>query len=168
MAHLDIKVEHDPHGFEGLDFNMSPELATKRPFDAAAEDSHDSEAKRLKTELQNGGEEEESFEDGLALLVQNALSNVSDLVDQFGADNDAVAGSSDPMDIDAGTVLEQFTAPIAFSLDPEKYVRKANMHALGTLVSLIGLVSTPHSAAANADLLSVALATSSLASTAQR
>lgn len=82
--------------------------------------------------------DETSLEDGLALLVQNALSNVGDLVDQFGdSTNDAPdATVSDPMDLDiSGPSISEPPAPRpTFSSDPQRYVQDVNLHALGNLV----------------------------------
>lgn len=95
----------------------------------------DSEAKRLKTEQAQATqplEEDNSLEDGLALLVQNALSNVEDLVGQFDAPVDGTVG--DPMDLDTVALLESVTPPPTFFSDPLKYVRNVQSHALGNLV----------------------------------
>lgn len=135
---VDIKQEHEPEptGLEGIDFSILAELASKRPFDDVApedpEQEQSQEAKRLKTENPT---EEESLEDGLALLVQNALSNVGDLVDQFNLENEAAqAAANDPMDVDDAQGTESRPAPVAFLSEPEKYVRNANIPALGNLV----------------------------------
>ncbi|KAM3503153.1 hypothetical protein MY11210_008824 [Beauveria gryllotalpidicola] len=135
IAH--IKQEHDLTGLEGLDFTLPPELtSSKRPYHVEGE-SHqeDSEAKRLKTEEDQATEQPEddnSLEDGLALLVQNALSNVGDLVPQFNATSDGNSG--DPMNIDAAALLESITPPPpTFFADPLKYVRNVQTHTLGNL-----------------------------------
>ncbi|KAK5997885.1 Telomeric DNA-binding factor trf1 [Cladobotryum mycophilum] len=128
-----IKREHEPESsiLDGIDFNMLAELASKRSFDDLGQDNDDDDqgSKRLKTETQT---EEESLEDGLALLVQNALSNVSDLVDQFNVGSDAPTGN-DPMDVDGAHGADARPAPVSFLSEPEKYVRIANTHALGNL-----------------------------------
>ncbi|GJN74168.1 TTAGGG repeat binding factor [Purpureocillium lilacinum] len=139
----DIKQEHEPTGLEGLDFNLSPELASKRPFeDVATGAVESSEAKRAKTE---GQAEEDSLEDGLALLVQNALSNVGDLVDQFSAGPDPLpAPSTEPMDVDSAPTPEPRKVPATFALEPQRYIREMNMHALGNLaISLLLIVAQP-------------------------
>lgn len=113
---------------------MSPELASKRPFEDIAATSETSESKRAKNETES---EMESLEDDLALLVQNALSNVGDLVDQATRGNDVPdTPPSDPMEVDATMMLPEL--PIVrptFAAEPLKYVRDANTHALGNLVS---------------------------------
>ncbi|OAQ79898.1 MYB DNA binding protein (Tbf1) [Purpureocillium lilacinum] len=139
----DIKQEHEPTGLEGLDFNLSPELASKRPFEDVATGAVESpEAKRAKTE---GQAEEDSLEDGLALLVQNALSNVGDLVDQFSAGPDPLpAPSTEPMDVDSAPTPEPRKVPATFALEPQRYIREMNMHALGNLaISLLLIVAQP-------------------------
>ncbi|KAM3559805.1 hypothetical protein ARSEF4850_003961 [Beauveria asiatica] len=130
-----IKQEHDLAGLEGLDFTLPPELTnSKRPHDAEGEPHQDPESKRLKTEEDQAAdqpEDDNSLEDGLALLVQNALSNVGDLVPQFNATIDSHSG--DPMDIDAAALLESITPPPTFFADPLKYVRNVQTHTLGNL-----------------------------------
>ncbi|EHK15956.1 uncharacterized protein TRIVIDRAFT_65219 [Trichoderma virens Gv29-8] len=126
--------EHEPTGLEALDFSILAELASKRPFEHVAQDHHDEreqEAKRPKTENPTT-EEETSLEDGLALLVQNALSNVGDLVSKFNIETGDAHGS-DPMDVDDAHGADARPAPVSFLSEPEKYVRIANTHALGNL-----------------------------------
>lgn len=92
--------------------------------------SQDPAAKRAKTEVQE--EEEESLENGLALLVQNALSNVGDLVDNFGPESDEPpAATTEPMD---GPPPELPRVRPSFSADPQAYVREMNLTALGSTV----------------------------------
>lgn len=144
-AGADIKQEHDLHGLEGLDFTMPPEFASKRPLEGDRDTALDSEAKRLKTDAVaessgggGGGADEESLEDGLALLVQNALSNVGDLVDQFSTDPDTNGEVSDPMDLDATLGLDATTPAepsVTFFAEPAKYIRQTQSHALGNMVS---------------------------------
>lgn len=137
MVPTEIKQEHEhePTGLEGLDFSILAELASKRPFEDVTQDSHDGreqEAKRPKPENPTT-EEESSLEDGLALLVQNALSNVGDLVSRFNVEPEEAHGS-DPMDVDDAHGTDARPAPVSFLSEPEKYVRIANTHALGNLV----------------------------------
>lgn len=137
MARAEIKQEHEhePTGLEGLDFSILAELASKRPFEDVTQDNHEEreqEAKRPKTENPTT-EEESSLEDGLALLVQNALSNVGDLVSRFNVEPEEAHGS-DPMDVDDAHGTDARPAPVSFLSEPEKYVRIANTHALGNLV----------------------------------
>lgn len=124
-------------GLEGLDFTLPPEFThTKRPHEQEGESHQESDAKRTKTEeaqtAQQQPEDDHSLEDGLALLVQNALSNVDDLVGQFDAPVDDNIG--DPMDIDVAALLESVTPPPTFFSDPLKYVRTVQTHTLGNLV----------------------------------
>ncbi|QPH11202.1 hypothetical protein C2857_002864 [Epichloe festucae Fl1] len=134
-----IKQEHDHAGLEGLDFTLSPEIASKRPFEDIAATSETSESKRAKNETET---EIELLEDDLALLVQNALSNVGDLVDQATRGNDVPdMPPSDPIEVDATTMLPEL--PIVrptFAAEPLKYVRDANIHALGNLALSILLI----------------------------
>lgn len=134
----DIKQESEPtDGLEGRYSAPPPEPTSKRPFDDISATSETSEAKRAKTETET---EEASLEDGLALLVQNALSNVEDLIDQFSSNSDNVNPDvetpSDPMEVDAIPPLpDSPVAQPAFSLEPQKFIRNVNIHALGNLVS---------------------------------
>ncbi|KAG6079120.1 hypothetical protein E4U16_001246 [Claviceps sp. LM84 group G4] len=141
----DIKQEDEAAILGGLDFNFSPELASsKRPFDEIAATSETTEPKRAKSDAQT---QEASFEDGLALLVQNALSNVGEMVDRFTSGDDVLeTSSSDPMQIDTTMPLPELTAPRPkFAAEPLKYVRLANVHALGNLAlsMLLILVQPP-------------------------
>ncbi|KAL9480771.1 hypothetical protein ACSS6W_005557 [Trichoderma asperelloides] len=133
--------EHEPTGLEGLDFSILAELASKRPFEDVTQDNHEQreqEAKRPKTENPTT-EEESSLEDGLALLVQNALSNVGDLVSRFNVEPEEAHGS-DPMDVDDAHGTDARPAPVSFLSEPEKYVRIANTHALGNLALSLLLI----------------------------
>ncbi|KAH6608078.1 hypothetical protein Trco_004391 [Trichoderma cornu-damae] len=133
--------EHETTGLDGLDFSVLAELASKRPFEHVAQDGRDGreqEAKRPKTENPTTTEES-SLEDGLALLVQNALSNVGDLVGRFNVGSEEAHGS-DPMDVDDAHSADARPAPVSFLSEPEKYVRIANAHALGNLALSLLLV----------------------------
>ncbi|KAM0455840.1 hypothetical protein ACHAPV_002932 [Trichoderma viride] len=133
--------EHEPTGLEGLDFSILAELASKRPFEDVTQDSHEEpeqEAKRPKTENPTTAEES-SLEDGLALLVQNALSNVGDLVSRFNVEPEEAHGS-DPLDVDDAHGTDARPAPVSFLSEPEKYVRIANTHALGNLALSLLLI----------------------------
>lgn len=124
-------------GLEDLDFSIPPELLNpKRPHELGDEEHDNSEAKRLKLETTNHDdhhEDDNSLEDGLALLVQNALSNVSDLVGHFDASVDT--SPHDPMDLDTVALLESVAPLPTFHSDPLKYVRQVQTHSLGNLVS---------------------------------
>ncbi|EFZ02211.1 telomere repeat binding factor (TRF) and Myb-like DNA-binding domain protein [Metarhizium robertsii] len=141
-----IKQEHEPTGLEGLDFALPPELASKRPFEEdIGATTETPEAKRAKTETET---EEASLEDGLALLVQNALSNVGDLVDQFTSGHETAPEqpASDPMEVDTTIPLPEPPAVRAtFVSDPRKFIRDTNVHALGNLALslLLVLVQSP-------------------------
>lgn len=65
--------------------------------------------------------------------MQNALSNVGDLVSKFNIETGEAHGS-DPMDVDDAHGADARPAPVSFLSEPEKYVRIANTHALGNLV----------------------------------
>ncbi|POR30941.1 Telomeric DNA-binding factor trf1 [Tolypocladium paradoxum] len=134
-----IKQEHEPTGLEGLHCNTSPELAAKRPYEDTSGGANESpEAKRSKTENQA---EEDSLEDGLALLVQNALSNMGDLVDQFNGTPDVPATSTEPMELDSAPPPEPPRELATFSAEPQQYIREVNIHALGNLVRQASSVS---------------------------
>ncbi|KAF4973056.1 hypothetical protein FSARC_554 [Fusarium sarcochroum] len=143
MSPTGIKQEpnHEADILEGLglDLDSIMQAATKRPFEDHSND--DDPSKRVKTEpepiqentleLDQGAEE--SLEDGLALLVQNALSNVNDFVSQFNP-------TSDPMDIDSALPDHSLPPPpppsspsVTFFSDPQKYLRNVSRHALGNL-----------------------------------
>ncbi|KHN98268.1 Telomere repeat-binding factor, dimerization domain protein [Metarhizium album ARSEF 1941] len=124
-----------------LDLTLPPELAPKRPLEedvgAGAEAP---EAKRAKTATET---EEASLEDGLALLVQNALSNVGDMVDQFtnGQEPAPEPPASDPIEVD--TSIRAPESPVirtTFRSDPQKFIRDANVHALGSLALSLLLI----------------------------
>ncbi|KAF4994891.1 hypothetical protein FGRMN_5488 [Fusarium graminum] len=120
----------------GLDLDSIMQAATKRPFEDHS--NGDDPNKRVKAEtepvhehtLELDQDAEESLEDGLALLVQNALSNA----------NDFVFPTSDPMEIDGITDHPLPPPPpppsppsVTFFSDPQTYLRKASRHALGNM-----------------------------------
>ncbi|KAH7153221.1 telomere repeat binding factor-domain-containing protein [Dactylonectria macrodidyma] len=141
-------IKQEPNILDGLDLELALQAATKRPFEALT--NGDDPSKRVKTEpetlhdneFENDHGAEESLEDGLALLVQNALSNVGDLVDQFNQDADMPHTTSDSMDIDSVPVPDDPLSPVAVSFldDPQKYLRNASRNALGNLAMSIILV----------------------------
>ncbi|KAF4585684.1 Telomere repeat-binding factor, dimerization domain protein [Ophiocordyceps camponoti-floridani] len=90
---------------------LAGQAGTKRPLDPYGRD--EPQAKRTRTT-------EEPFDDGLALLVQNALSSVGDLVDQFNAESATVD-------------VPQDTPCPAFSSDPQAFVRDMSLHSLGNM-----------------------------------
>lgn len=119
-------------GLEGLDFSLPPELSSKRPLvevDTTAD--QDAEAKRLKTE---NAPEVDSLEDGLALLVQNALSNVGDLVDQFNTAPDASLSVAEAMDLDDVVGLELPKPTPIFFVEPLEYLRQGQSYTLVNMV----------------------------------
>ncbi|CAM1509963.1 Fc.00g002980.m01.CDS01 [Cosmosporella sp. VM-42] len=149
-SHLGIKQE--PSILDGLDFSMPPppQIATKRPFEET--NGGDDPSKRVKTETEvpqeNGFNHDPSaeLEDGLALLVQNALSNVGDLVSQFSQEPDIPHTTTDPMDLDTVPVPEAPLPPppVSFVTDPQKFCRNASWHALGNLaISMLLTLSQP-------------------------
>ncbi|KAG5979787.1 hypothetical protein E4U55_004765 [Claviceps digitariae] len=137
----DIKQEDEAPELGPLNFNFSPELTSaKRPFEDIAATSETSQPKRAKGEVETA---EASFEDDLALLVQNALSNVGDMVDRFTSGSDVLdTPASDPMEVDTTMPLHlEIPAPRPkFAAEPLKYVRDANVHALGNLALSILLI----------------------------
>lgn len=135
-----MKQEHDLHGLENLEFAFPSEFASKRPLEGDADITQSSEAnKRLKSDaIPSGDAEEDTLEDGLALLVQNALSNVGDLVDQFGTDSGANGVPDDPMDLDATLGLDTTTTSSkpssTFFAEPSTYIQQVQTHALANTV----------------------------------
>lgn len=142
LAGLGIKQEHNL--LDGLNLELALQAATKRPLSSTTE--LDGASKRVKSEsdtlvnentFEHNQSTEQSLEDGLALLVQNALSNVGDMMDQFN-DGEAHATVDDPMEVDNAPVPEE-SAPLPlpdFQSDPQKYLRTASRNALGNLVGL--------------------------------
>ncbi|GKU01783.1 hypothetical protein FLAG1_03890 [Fusarium langsethiae] len=140
MSPTGIKQEpsHEADILEGLDLDIESimQAATKRPFEDHSND--DDQNKRVKSEaepvqqntleLDQGAEE--SLEDGLALLVHNALNNANDFM---------FDPTSDQMDIDGITDHSLPPPPppsspsVTFFSDPQKYLRKASRHALGNM-----------------------------------
>ncbi|KAF7541342.1 hypothetical protein G7Z17_g11989 [Cylindrodendrum hubeiense] len=141
-------IKQEPNILDGLDLELALQAATKRPFDDMM--NGDDPSKRVKTEIDtthdnefdNDHGAEESLEDGLALLVQNALSNVGDLVNQFTQDADMPHTTSDPMDVDSVPIPDDSLPPIpvTFLSDPQNYLRNASRNALGNLAISIILV----------------------------
>jgi hypothetical protein len=144
LSNLGIKQEQNL--LDGLDLELALQAATKRPFPSATES--DNSSKRVKSEndaiandntFENNQSTEQSLEDGLALLVQNALSNVGDLMDQFNQNGDEThATIDDPMEVDTAPIPEETPSlPLFdFQSDPQKYLRTASRNALGNLVGL--------------------------------
>jgi membrane-associated HD superfamily phosphohydrolase len=138
-----IKQEpsHEADILEGLDLDLESimQAATKRPFEVEDQSNEDDPNKRVKTEtepvqqntleLDQGAEE--SLEDGLAMLVQNALNNANDFM---------FDPATDQMDIDGITDHPLPPPPppsspsVTFFSDPQKYLRKVSRHALGNMV----------------------------------
>ncbi|ODA80955.1 hypothetical protein RJ55_03915 [Drechmeria coniospora] len=133
----DIKQEHYAPFPDGLDFSLSPDIALKRSFDEVGVGATESpEAKRTKVEVHA---DEDSLEDGLALLVQNALSNVGDLVDQFSRMPDVPETPAMPTNTDV-PALDIVKPRALFSSDPQRYIQEVNLHALGNLALSLLLV----------------------------
>ncbi|RGP68001.1 telomeric dna-binding factor trf1 [Fusarium longipes] len=148
MSPTGIKQEpsHEADILEGLDLDLESimQAATKRPFEDHS--NHDDSNKRVKSETEPVQQQqqqqqqqntleldqgaEESLEDGLALLVHNALNNASDFM--FDPANDQ-------MDIDGITDHSLPPPPppsspsVTFFSDPQKYLRKASRYALGNM-----------------------------------
>lgn len=121
-----IKQEHEITGLEGLDFSLPAELASKRPL-GDEDEVQETASKRLKGE----NIPDNDLEDGLALLVQNALSGVGDLVDDFDGSGTGVA---DAMDTDPSSLPDNAAPSSTFYSEPLKYVRGVQIHALANLV----------------------------------
>lgn len=121
-------------GLENIDFSFPPEPSSKRPLESDAPNASEADSKRLRMET-SGGQTEDSLEDGLALLVQNALSNVGDLVGQFDTPADIPTTTDDVMDLDAVAGLELPKPSPTFFEDPLKYIKHNQSHALASLVS---------------------------------
>lgn len=150
LTRSDLGIKQEPNILDGLDLELALQAATKRPFEDMT--NGDDPSKRVKTEdetthdndFENDHGAEESLEDGLALLVQNALSNVGDLVNQFTQDADMAHTTSDPMDVDSVPGPDDSLPPISvtFLSDPQKYLRNASRNALGNLVGWNHLATT--------------------------
>ncbi|KAH6885884.1 telomere repeat binding factor-domain-containing protein [Thelonectria olida] len=147
-------IKQEQNLLDGLDLELALQAATKRPFPSATET--DNSSKRVKSEndavanhntFENNESTEQSLEDGLALLVQNALSNVGDLMDQFNQNGDEThATVGDPMDVDTAPIPEEpHPLPLFdFQSDPQKYLRTASRNALGNLaISVLLVFSQP-------------------------
>ncbi|KAM5342970.1 hypothetical protein ACJ41O_013936 [Fusarium nematophilum] len=145
-------IKQEPSILDGLDLDSMLQPATKRPFQDTT--NGDDPSKRVKTEIETahdntfepGPDAEGLLEDGLALLVQNALNNVGDLVSQFTQDADIPQTTNDPMDVNATPIPEPSLPPppVTFLSDPQGYLRKASRHALGNLaLSILLLFSQP-------------------------
>ncbi|RSL40854.1 hypothetical protein CEP53_013119 [Fusarium sp. AF-6] len=141
-------IKQETNILDGLDLDSMLQAATKRPFDGNT--NGDESSKRVKTEAEPAHDNafepdpgaEESLEDGLALLVQNALNNVGDLVSQFTQDANMAQTTNDPMDVDPAPIPEASLPPppVTFLSDPQKYLRKASRHALGNMALSILLL----------------------------
>ncbi|KAF5004482.1 hypothetical protein FDECE_9025 [Fusarium decemcellulare] len=145
MSDSGIKQEHNI--LDGLDLDSMLQAAVKRPHNDAPPDSP---SKRVKTENEAAHETdhgaEELLDGSLALLVESALNNVSELVSQFTQDADVSQAMNDPMDIDTAPVPESSLPPpsVTFLSDPQKYLRRASRNALGNLaLSILLLFSQP-------------------------
>jgi hypothetical protein len=139
MSSAEVPTIKEETLLEGLDFTLPPELmAMKRPFEDVADDtqqdSENPEAKRVKTENDTEAQEEQ-LEENLALLVQNALNNVGDLMEQFNTESDIALPSTDGAMDDAPHSSEP---PATFISHPEKFICNATLHALGNIVSFAG------------------------------
>lgn len=111
---------------------LAREPASKRPLDRAdPAATPPPEPKRAKTEP---GDDEESLESGLALLVQNALSNVGNFVDRFDAEPDGSPPRTTTEALNAEPPPEPARRRPAFSQDPAACVCELNINALGTMV----------------------------------
>jgi hypothetical protein len=151
LTAVPVGIKQETNILDGLDLDSMLQAATKRPFDGNT--NGDESSKRVKTETEPAHDNafepdpgaEESLEDGLALLVQNALNNVGDLVSQFTQDANMAQTTNDPMDVDPAPIPEASLPPppVTFLSDPQKYLRKASRHALGNMVGWRDYVPRP-------------------------
>lgn len=126
----DIKKEPNP--LDGFDFSMISDTASKRPLESAETTIETPEAKRLKSE---NAPPEDGYDDEMSLLVQNALSNINDIIGQFSEEPDGQAvPTTEPGTADGAPAQEVQPAPIGFLTDPRKFVRDSNINALGSIV----------------------------------
>lgn len=116
--------------------------ASKRPLENTDGSTEAPEQKKLKTEDQP---HDEQYTNEMSLIVQNALSNINDAMDQF---NDGPEGRPDNNPdshavvptTEAGAGIPYTThspspPPTSLSDDPARFVRNANIFALGSIVS---------------------------------
>ncbi|KFA50345.1 hypothetical protein S40293_07550, partial [Stachybotrys chartarum IBT 40293] len=138
-------IKEEPNGFGSLDFQLPPDMALKRALDNCGNgdaSNHDPgpepEPKRVKVEdasntMAHPEMEGESLEDDLALLVQNALSGVEDLVGQFNDDSHHMEHTEPPADVQPTHSVEAPEPPVVYLSQPEKYIRDTTLAALGNL-----------------------------------
>ncbi|PHH68195.1 hypothetical protein CDD82_745 [Ophiocordyceps australis] len=128
-----IKQE-DPDPDASLHSLQAPAASSpscKRPMQEPSAHAADAHApKRQKTDVPDALVDEVLFEQDLALLVQNALSNMEGLAADFAEPTARPGPNRAP------------TAPVcrprpAFALDPVAYMREASLHALGNLALCI-------------------------------
>lgn len=136
----DIKLE-PAAAMEELGCQPAPTSAqnvTKRPYQDVGEHGHERESNTKKVKTENDADQDaaDSLEDGLALLVQNALSNVNGLVDGIDSQADAPMPTNESVEPSTETQAYEELAPepATFESDPETHVRTMTLHALGNIV----------------------------------
>lgn len=117
----------------------APESPSKRPIEDVETTIETPEAKRLKTEEQNDAPPEQpqaesqppedDYDEQINLLVQNALSNINDMMDQFDPETEGQVEASGP---DANA---EGLEPISFIDEPSKFTHNQFINALGNTVS---------------------------------
>lgn len=72
----------------------------------------------------------------MSLLVQNALSNINDIIGQFGEEPEShdVVPTTEPGAAESAPAPETQQPPPTFVTDPTGFVRKANVNALASIV----------------------------------
>ena len=78
----------------------------------------------------------EDFDDEMSLLVQNALSNINDIIGQYTDDlgDNNVPRPDNPVGENATSQPSPGT-PVTFIQEPSRFLRRSNVNALGSLVS---------------------------------
>ena len=119
---------------DGFDFSIITDTASKRPLESAEVTTNEPpEAKRLKTE---DGPPENAYEDEMSLLVQNALSNINDIIGQFSEEPDGAHAvpTAESGATNGAPAHDVQPTPVGFMTDPTKFVRNSNIDALATIV----------------------------------
>ena len=127
-------IKREPNPLDGFDFSMITDTASKRPLESAEVTTIETpEAKRLKTE---SAPPDDGYDDEMSLLVQNALSNINDIIGQFSQEPEGAhtVPTTEPGATDGAPAQDVQPAPVGFMTDPTKFVRNSNIDALATIV----------------------------------
>ena len=127
-------IKREPSHHDGLDFSMPADIASKRPLENVEATIETPDAKRLKSEA---NAPEENYDDEMSLLVQNALSNINDIIGQFNEEPETqgVVPTTEP-GLGGGAIAQEVQLPPSnFVSDPNGFVRRANVNALASTVS---------------------------------